>query len=191
MKRLIIIMILMSACSLLNARPKEMGIRAGAGGFEAAYQHGIRSTRFIEADLGMDMGYNSNGRPGVKATATYDFIWAQPSWTSKGIWSIYTGPGISFGYVDDMVPYYINGRMNGFCDNGFMIGFVINIGVEYMFTAPFSITFDVRPCIGIHINDGRFRIPETSLFADYGGKTGFYDNGVLGFIPSISLRYRF
>ena len=191
MKRVIFIMILISVCSVLNAQPREMGLRAGAGGFEATYQHGIRSTQFLEVDLGMDLGYNANGRPGVKATAAYDFIWAQPSWSTKGIWSIYTGPGISLGYVDDIVPYDINGRINGFCDNGFMIGFVLNIGIEYMFLAPFSITFDVRPCIGVHINDGCFRIPETSLFAEYGRKVGLYNNGLLGFIPSVALRYRF
>ena len=54
MKRVIAILILMSACSMLNAQPKEMGLRAGAGGFEAAYQHRTRQTQFIEVDLGLD-----------------------------------------------------------------------------------------------------------------------------------------
>ena len=191
MKRLLIPIILMFLCILMDAQPREMGLRIGASGMEAAYQHSVSSTRFVEADLGMDLGYNANGRPGVKATATYNFIWARPAWTAKGEWCIYSGPGMTLGVVDDIVPYEIGGYMDGYFDEGFMVGFVVNIGIEYMFTVPLSITLDVRPYLGIHMNDGRFRIPETDVFVNYNGKTGFYDNGLLGFIPSVSLRYRF
>ena len=52
----------MLVCTALYAQPREMGLRIGAGGLEAAYQHELYSTQFIEADLGMDLGYNLNGR---------------------------------------------------------------------------------------------------------------------------------
>jgi hypothetical protein len=68
----------------------------------------------------------------------------------------------------------------------------VDIGLEYTFAAaPLTLALNVRPCFGIHINDGRFRIPETDLTVKYGSKTGFYDNGLLGFAPSLALRYRF
>lgn len=190
MKRLIPLF-LMCACIGLYAQPREMGLRVGAGGMEAAYQHSMSSTGFIEGDLGLDFGYNANGRPGIKVTASYNYIWAQPAWTARGAWSIYTGPGLSIGFVDDLVPYEIDDKISGYCDGGFMVGLVANIGVEYEFSVPLSITLEVRPCFGIHMNDGRFKIPGTDFTGEYGGKTGFYDNGLLGFIPSVSLRYRF
>ena len=80
----------------------------------------------------------------------------------------------------------------GYQDNGFVIGAHVDIGLEYTFaSAPLSLALNVRPCFGIHINDGRFRIPETDIIVKYGSKTGFYDNGLLGFAPSVALRYRF
>ena len=98
---------------------------------------------------------------------------------------------MTLGFVDDMVPYEIDSKMGGYQDNGFMIGAHVDVGIEYTFKIPLSFALNVRPCFGIHINDGKFRIPETGIRVNYGGKTGFYDNGVLGFIPSLALRYRF
>ena len=178
-------------CLTINAQPRGMGIRLGASGIEASYQHRTQSKEFMQIDFGMDFGYNMNGRPGVKAAATYNFIWAEPAWTAKGTWSIYSGPGVTLGFVDDMVPYEIDSKMGGYQDNGFIIGAHVDVGVEYNFKIPLSLALNVRPCFGIHINDGKFRIPDTGISVNYGRKTGFYDNGVLGFIPSVVLRYRF
>ena len=178
-------------CLAINAQPRGRGLRLGASGIEASYQHRTYSKEFIQVDLGMDLGYNMNGRPGVKAAVTYNFIWAEPAWTAKGTWSIYSGPGVTLGFVDDMAPYEIDSKMGGYQDNGFMIGAHVDVGIEYTFKIPLSFALNVRPCFGIHINDGKFRIPETGIRVNYGGKTGFYDNGVLGFIPSLALRYRF
>lgn len=179
------------ACLTIDAQPRGMGIRLGASDIEASYQHRTNSMEFIQVDFGMDLGYNMNGRPGVKAAATYDFIWAEPAWTTTGTWSLYSGPGATLGFVDDIVPYDIDGNMGGYQDNGFIIGVHVDVGLEYTFNIPLSLALNVRPCFGIHINDGKFRIPESGISVNYGGKTGFYDNGMLGFIPSLALRYRF
>ena len=180
-----------TACICLYSQPRGMGIRLGATGIEASYQHNTHSKRFIQVDFGMDLGYNANGRPGSKASFTYDFIWAEPAWTARGIWSLYTGPGFTLGFVDDIVPYDIDGNIKGYQDNGFMAGAHIDIGLEYTFNAPVSIALNVRPCFGVHINDGKFTIPGTDTRVNYGYQAGFYENGLLGFIPSIALRYRF
>ena len=58
------------ACLTISAQPRGMGIRLGASGIEASYQHRTHSKEFIQVDFGMDLGYNMNGRPGVKAAAT-------------------------------------------------------------------------------------------------------------------------
>lgn len=191
MKRFILFLISLCLYTGLNAQPRGMGLRFGATGLEASYQHGINTRQFVQGDLGMDFGYNANGRPGIKCTATYNFIWARPAWTPKGTWSLYSGPGIALGFADDIVPYEIDGNISGYNDNGFMAGVVLNIGLEYTFEIPVSISLDVRPCFGVHINDGRLRLPATGLTVDYGSKAGFYDNGLLGFAPSLSIRYRF
>lgn len=192
MKKLLFITIigLLTAASSF-AQPRAMGARAGATGFEASYQHSMNTKQFIECDLGLDFGYNANGRPGVKATATYNFIWARPAWTAKGTWSLYAGPGLSVGFVDDIVPYEISGDIRGYNDNGFEVAVAAQVGLEYMFDFPLVLAVDIRPYFGIHMNDGHFNEPLTGTRVHYGSKTGFYDNGVLGFIPSIAVRYRF
>ena len=192
MNKTLTCIITLLVCLTIDAQPRGMGLRLGATGIEASYQHRTHSKEFIQVDFGMDLGYNVNGRPGVKASATYDFIWAEPAWTAKGTWSLYSGPGVTLGFADDIVPYDIDGKMAGYQDNGFVIGAHVDIGLEYtLAAAPLSFALNVRPCFGIHINDGRFRIPETGITVKYGSKTGFYDNGLLGFAPSLALRYRF
>lgn len=191
MKRLTFIIILSVLVACAYAQPRAMGLRAGATGLEASYEHAMSSVQFIQGDLGMDFGYNVNGRPGVRATAVYNFIWARPNWTTQGSWAIYAGPGLSLGFVDDQVPYEIGDAIIGHYDNGFMIGVVGQVGVEYTFRFPLQLALDVRPCFGLHVNDGKFRDRETGLTVNYGGKTGFYDNGLLGFVPSLSIRYCF
>ena len=79
------------------AQPKSVGLRAGYTGLNVNYQHFMIAVNFIEADLGLDFGYNANGNVGVKAAGTYNIVWARPAWTEKGSWALYAGPGISLG----------------------------------------------------------------------------------------------
>lgn len=181
----------MTVCTETFAQPRAMGARAGATGFDASYQHSMNRKQFIECDFGVDFGYNACGRPGVKATAIYNFIWARPAWTAKGVWSLYAGPGLTVGFVDDMVPYELEGNMKGYNDNGFAVAVAAQVGLEYMFDFPLALAVDIRPYFGVHINDGNLNDPLTGTRVSLGRKTGFYDNGVLGFIPSIAVRYRF
>ena len=73
--------------TVAHAQPKAMGLRIGATGLEADYLHTMNRNQFIEGNLGLDFGFGANGVPGVKATATYNFIWARPAWTNKGTWA--------------------------------------------------------------------------------------------------------
>ena len=67
-----------------------------------------------------------------------------------------------------------------------MIGLAAQVGVEYTFDFPLVLALEVRPVFGLHVNDdvdlGGFK---------YNGKAGFYDNGMLGFAPTLAVRYRF
>jgi hypothetical protein len=60
----------------------------------------------------------------------------------------------------------------GRVESNFMFGFVGQVGLEYNFDFPLQLSADLRPVLGW--SDGKF-----------------YGDGVLGFVPSISVRYRF
>lgn len=191
MKKIILISLMALTATLASAQPRAMGIRFGASDVDASYQHTINSKQFMEVDLGLDLGYNLNGHPGAKAAFTYNFIWARPAWTADGCWNLYAGPGLAVGFTDDIVPYEFNGNIKGYYDNGWMVAVAAQVGIEYLFDFPLALAIDVRPYFGIHINDGRLKDPLTGTRVNFGSRTGFYDNGMLGFIPSISVRYRF
>ena len=177
MKRTIITLCIMVIAITASAQPRSAGMRVGPTGIEAAYQHSFKSNQFLECGLGSDWGTNAGGIPGVKATAIYNFIWARPAWTEKGKWAIYSGPGATLGYVTDSVHYKVGEEVVHYNDGGFMLGACIEVGVEYTFWFPLQLSVDLRPTFGMHVN-GEPRL-------------GFYDNGLLGLTPHISVRYRF
>ncbi len=181
MKRILFTIIATVATLNVYAQPRALGIRLGATGLEADYLHTMNRNQFIEGNLGLDFGFGANGVPGVKATATYNFIWARPAWTNKGTWALYAGPGATLGYVNDEVHYKGPDGKNviNFFDNGFMLGLCGQVGLEYSFDFPLLLAVDMRPCIGLHVNTGK------------GARVGFYDNGLLGLVPNLSVRYRF
>ena len=192
MKRtLITLLILMTGVSSF-AQPKSLGLRIGASGLEAGYQHNMSKRQFIEGNLGLDFGYQK--APGIKATATYNFIWARPAWTNRGSWAIYAGPGASIGYVNDEVHFKAKDGLNiiSYPDGGFMLGVCGQVGLEYSFDFPLQVSIDMRPCVGFHINDGySYKNHVTNKTERYGARIGFYDNGLLGLIPNLSIKYRF
>lgn len=135
-----------------NAQPRALGVRFGATGIEMSYQHTMQKRSFIETELGTEFG----GLTGFKANGSYNFIFARPAWTDRGYWSLYTGPGMALGCLD----------------NKFLIAFCANAGIEYTFWFPLQLSFDIRPSYGA-----------------LGGE--FHSHQKLGFLPSISARYRF
>lgn len=192
---LLTLAIIFGLSAAVAAQPRSAGIRIGATGLDATYQHNTTKNQFIEGNAGIDFGYNANSKAGFKATAIYNFIWARPAWTEEGTWALYAGPGISLGAVDDMAV--INGAdglaVGGYIDSGFMVSLVAQVGLEYNFKFPLSLSVDIRPYFGMHINDGN--APKGTVIdkesGNYSTAAGFYDSGLLGFSPSISIRYRF
>lgn len=140
--------------SVSNAQPKSIGARLGYG-LVASYEHYIGEPNFLEVNAGFwNMGINFTG--------TYNFVFAQPDWTTKGQWSWYAGPGISLGTA------HFKGD-----DGNFFFGLLGQVGLEYRFWFPLELSADLRPTVGIC--DGKF-----------------YNSGLfLGFLPAISVRYSF
>lgn len=99
----------------------------------------------------------------LNAVATYNWMLAQPNWTGKGEWGVYAGPGAAVGL--------------GFTSEnpGLNVAVVGQVGLEYTFWFPLQLSVDLRPQIGFHL----------------GENAGFYKDGLLGFAPCLSVRYRF
>lgn len=155
MKKIIIAVISLFAVAVVaSAQPRAIGGRAGWG-MEVSYQHTLGGENFIEADLGLGT-FNA-----FNAVATYNFMIAQPSWTPKGEWGFYAGPGAAL--------------TAGFTGYG-AFGFVANVGLEYTFWFPLQLSVDLRPQLGVAFDSN---------------SAAFYTPGLYGLVPSLSVRYRF
>lgn len=187
MRKILLILTLIAGSAVLaSAQPRSAGFRLGSTGFEAAYQHSINKSQFIEGDFGVDFGAAAGKKAGARLTALYNIIWARPAWTDEGSWAIYAGPGLSLGYVADKVVYDVADARISFFDKGVMLAIAAQVGLEYTFEFPLQISVDIRPYLGMHSNTG-IKMNDQQ----YAGKSGFYNAGLAGFIPSISVKYRF
>lgn len=176
MKRLTIILSFLIGLSVVaQAQPRAVGLRIGATGLDASYQYEMNRNTFFQGDLGMDFGSSADAGAGFKAVGTYNIVWARPAWTDLGTWAIYAGPGVALGYVGDRVTYRNELAKVKTRDHGFMFAIAAQAGIEYNFEFPLQLSADIRPYFGIHA----------------GNKTGFYNRGLYGFIPTLSARYRF
>ena len=174
-RKTIITSLLLCFCAVAMAQPRAAGLRFGATGIEASYQHSLDKNTFIQGELGMDFGSSVDAGCGVKATGTYNIIWARPAWTDKGTWAIYAGPGATLGYTGDSIIYRDELATYKTRDHGFMFAVGVQAGLEYNFEVPLQLAVDLRPFFGVHVSQ----------------QTGFYNRGMLGFVPTISARYRF
>jgi hypothetical protein len=192
MKRTILTAILVATSIISFAQPKAAGLRLGITGIEADYQYTIQKNQFVEGGIGLDFGFGANSNAGLKATGTYNFIWARPAWTEKGKWALYAGAGATLGWVNDEIHFDIGDAIIHYLDNGFMLGLCGQVGLEYTFWFPLQISLDLRPTIAMHVDGGKdYMNPITGNMERHDPHVGFYDNGLLGLIPHISVRYSF
>lgn len=192
-KILVAVLAASGICLAANAQPRSIGVRTGGMGTDVVYQHSIAKKDFIEVNAGVDYGSVSGKSAGFKAACIYNFTVARPAWTNKGSWCMYAGPGLTLGYVQDPVSYKLEDQIKQkVFQHGFMVGIAAQVGLEYTFWFPLQLSVDLRPYIGLHSTTNQ-------AVGDLGGqqvvvyenKTGFYNNGLLGFVPSISVKYKF
>ena len=127
MKKIILVAALvLGFAAAAVAQPRAIGIRGGFGA-GLSYQHTV-GANFIDADLGFGNGLN--------LAATYNWMLAQPQWTSRGEWGVYAGPGAALGL--------------GFGDASFFkVGVAGEVGLEYTFWFPLQLSVDIRPQLGL------------------------------------------
>lgn len=118
----------------VSPEPKAVGVRIGWGA-ELSYQQSM-DKGFMEVDLGLDQ-FNS-----LDFSTFYNFVLAQPEWTTSGTWGIYAGPGASLGMKLLGAPHF------------FHISVGCMVGVEYAFDNPLLLSFDIRPQIGVGFGHG-------------------------------------
>lgn len=181
MKKLFTTTILaLAICAAAVAQPRAAGLRLGWGGAELSYEHNL-GFNFLEAELGADLF--APKLPGFKLTALYNYVIDNDMhWTSQGFWGCYVGAGLTTGYVADLIKTGVDPVR----DMGFMMGIALQLGIEYTFNFPLQLSADIRPVVGFHTEDGTS--PEG---IPYGKGTGFYNNGIYGFFPTVSVRYVF
>lgn len=141
MKRIFTILLAATVAVAAYAQPKAIGARFGyngVGGAEVSYEHFTSlfgSNEFLEAELGL---YGNNG---FKATGLYNFTVWQPSWTDRGDWGLYLGPGLGVGYGTYKDK---NDEWKG----SPLFDFVAQVGLEYTFWFPLQLSVDFRPSLG-------------------------------------------
>lgn len=139
-----------------QAQPRALGVNLGYS-TNLSYEHNAGSEDFFEWNLGT-MGFDN-----LQISGVYNFMIAQPSWTSRGEWGFYAGPGLALG----------TGFSKG---NIFMLDFLGQIGLEYTFWFPLQLSIDLCPQFGFYVQKGDVE---------------YHKDGLFGFTPTLSVRYRF
>ena len=141
MKRITVIVVaLLLGAFAAVAQPKAIGVRGGLFGSvfngEISYEHWAtifdNDYDFLEAELGV---FGGNG---FKATAMYNFTFAQPEFTDRGEWAFYAGPGAVAGYGTGV-------NKNDEKVAAPFVGLAAQLGLEYTFWFPLQLSVDFRP----------------------------------------------
>ena len=141
MKKTFLIVIALLGLSLAAvAQPKAIGLRGGLFGSavnaEISYEHWFtlfdNDYDFVEAELGV---FGGNG---FKATAMYNFTFAQPEFTDRGEWAFYAGPGVLVGYGTGI-------NKNEEVVSSPFLGAAAQLGLEFTFWFPLQLSVDFRP----------------------------------------------
>ena len=133
MKKIILVAALVLGFAVAaSAQPRAIGVRVGNGG-EISYQPQL-GRNFLEVDGGLGLGLD--GTFNVGATGIYNFMIAQPAWTSRGERGFYAGPGASVGLGVGEANYLTLGAAG-------------MVGLEYTFWFPLQLSIDFRQHIGI------------------------------------------
>ncbi len=119
----------------IDAQPRAIGARIG-GDIDFSYQHQLgRNMLDCSAGFGFGGSYMAFG-----AAAAYDWIFPFRSWTYDGAWNWYVGPAAGVGFVfggADRFRVPVSLSIGG------------QIGVEYQFWFPLTLSLDYRPMINL------------------------------------------
>lgn len=166
MKRMILLLaaLLCLGVAATAQDSRSFGFRFGYPKERITYQHYLGDPHFLEVDLGVDLV----GERGFMATATYNWVIAQPSW-GGGDWSWYVGPGAALGYVFNH-PTMTEGNDKPHV----AVAVALQVGCEFAPWRHLALSLDLCPMYGFHM-----------------GTKCWYKAGLYGLIPSLSVKYLF
>lgn len=153
MKKIILIAAMVLGFAVAaSAQPRAIGARLGNGA-EVSYQHTL-GKNFLEIDGGAGLDFYV-GHATVGATGIYNFMIAQPAWTSRGEWGFYAGPGASVGLgLGDEKSF-------------FTLSAAGMVGLEYTFWFPLQLSIDFRQHIGFGFGNGVYHPSSVGISARY------------------------
>jgi hypothetical protein len=140
MKKMILtfaLIVSMVATLMAQADNKAIGVRLGSGfgyGAEISYQQPLSKANRLEVDLGLNSwGFGLNG--------VYQWVWDLSDLADGFNW--YAGVGAGIGSY--------NFKFNSFPNNpsNLSVGVLGQVGIEYKFEIPLTISLDYRP--GIYV----------------------------------------
>ena len=139
-KFLFSLMIMAVALTSAMAQPRTIGVRLG-NAQEFSYQHGLGYENMFDISAGVENVWGQYRS--VAATVMFDWIF---NW--GGNFSFYVGPGLGvtygFGtYWDDVEPSTSLLDITTKRRLGLLFG--AQLGVEYAFDIPLTLSLDVRP----------------------------------------------
>ncbi len=197
-KALLFAVVALLSATMVNAQPRAVGGRVGYN-IDFVYQHSLSEKTFIELNAGLLSWYQ-----GAHVDFIHEWIWLTPNWTPKGEWNWFAGVGANVGYkwfdehyvagfagttasLSGWYTGYYDGNANWHPASAFMAGAIANIGLEYTFWFPLSLSFDFRPTLGVMLGKNA----GATLDANNGNITPvrFFMEGL--FDGAISVRYRF
>ena len=162
MRKLLLILVLVFAAAGAKAQVRSLGLTLGS--YEAVtFQHWVYGTdNVFQLDFGYHTGLPSDGA--WKLMGSYNIMLLSPTLTIDGDWNFYAGPG---GYLG---AGWAPGK-------GLTFGVMAVVGLEYLFEyIPLQMSVDIRPGIGTVLTNNKYVFDKDAL---------------LGFVPSVSLRYMF
>lgn len=170
----IVLSLLVSAAAVASGGPKSAGCGFSYYTMTGEYQHwNAERSGFHSATVTFDFEGLFNRTvlfPGVNTSYAYNFYFGR-SLSNGGQIALYTGPGITTGWVKDRNTLF-----------GIMLGLKVDVGFEYSSPrSPLSIGAKINPTLGMHIHR-----------KDYNIVMDHYINGLIsGMIPEFTVRYDF
>lgn len=123
-----------------------IGLRFGGNdgmGPEINYQHALHSNNRLEVGLGW---YSRTHFSSTKLTGIYQWVWHL-----QDGFNWYAGPGGGIGFSSYKTGYYSDPTRGN--ESNTYILLTGDVGIEYLFDFPLTISLDVRPQINFGNND--------------------------------------
>ena len=161
-------------CCVAAARDRKTGLNLSYNELSATFSLPMAATEELRLSLNLDMTGVVSGKclyPGLSADVAYLYVFGEKVFESGERMEFFAGPGANVGYVRNLNMRY-----------GVMASLTGNVGFEYVFTVPVSLSLTLEPSLGLHFGSD----------ADGNISMDFYKAGLLySLCPHVGIKYLF